>query len=305
MNAQMSNMKSFRKVVDHFAFVQVKAFGDLTIAAASLRALPPPAIARCSLLIGPHLTNLVTALAPGGAIETLSLREQGIPPIFDLRNHGLMAGVRSAMLLRDALRNAASDSVLVMPRSAYRERFIAGMRPSTTLPPADNVYIAYRHFFQDNLHCEVSLQTESVLVPPSIRGRVALCPLSRVATKNMSVPLINGIAEFCARAGFRPELLLLDGECLNRCLVDLPIRVVPRRFDALADALTDYSGVISVDSLPSHLAEFRGVPSFVVTPTPNTYWLPLRAYSGQHWGLFGSIPELTDRLGRFLKEIPH
>lgn len=305
MNVYLYDMNNFRAMEPHFAFVQVKAFGDLTIAASSLRALPPSAMARCSLVISPHLSNLVAALAPGCAVEMLSLPEQGLPPIFDLKKHGLMAGVRSAISLRDALRNAASGSVLVMPRPAPRERFIAGMRPTTTLPPANNVYIAYERFFQDNLHYDLYRQTAAMLATPNIRGRIALCPLSRVVTKNMSAPLLNRISEFCVRAGFRTEVLLLEGESLSDCFPDLPIREVPRRFDALADALTEYTGVISVDSLPSHLAEFRGVPSFVVMPVPNTYWLPLRAYTGQHWGLFDRMSELTDRLGRFLREIPH
>lgn len=297
-------MNNIKMEVPNFAIVQVKAFGDLTIAAASVRALPPSAKGRCSLVISPHLSHLVATLAPGCVIEMLSLHEQALPPIFDLKKKGLMAGLRSAMSLRNTLRNASPSSVLVMPRPGLRERFIAGGRRATTLPTADNVYIAYERFFQDNLHCDLYRETSSMLAPPNIRGRIALCPLSRVAYKNMSAPLINNIAEFCVRAGFSAELLLLEGESFNHSLPDLPIRVVPRRFDAFSDALTDYAGVISVDSLPSHLAEFRGVPSFVVTPISNTYWLPLRAYIGQHWGLFDRMPELTYRLHRFLKEIP-
>jgi ADP-heptose:LPS heptosyltransferase len=76
--------------------------------------------------------------------------------------------------------------------------------------------------------------------------------------------------------------------------------VIPRRFDAFADALAGYAAVISGDSLPAHLAEYRGTPAFVASPVHNRYWLPKRAFLGEHWGLIHERAELMVRLRRFL-----
>lgn len=62
--------------------------------------------------------------------------------------------------------------------------------------------------------------------------------------------------------------------------------------------------MISADSLPAHLAEYRGTPAFVASPVTNPYWLPSRAFTGRHWGLFDQMPELTARLQRFLDTAP-
>jgi len=108
------------------------------------------------------------------------------------------------------------------------------------------------------------------------------------------------MAATCVGAGFEPELLLLEGERMETPPTGLAIRTLPRRFDALAEALAGYAGVISADSLAAHLAEYRGTPAFVATPVPNTYWLPARTFKGRHWGLFDGTPELTAHLQRFL-----
>lgn len=281
-----------------FAFVQVKAFGDLTIAAASLRALPTHALRRCSLLIGPHLDDLASALAPNCAVETLALAERGVPPIFDMKRHGLAAGIRSALSLREALRIAAPGAILVMPRSARRERFVAGRRPVTAMPTAENVYLAHERFLQAQFGA--STTAHSAPTPGPLSRRIALCPFSRVATKNVPEPLVADMAATCVGAGFEPELLLLEGEQMERPPAGLAVRTLPRRFGALAEALAGYAGVISADSLAAHLAEYRGTPAFVATRVPNTYWLPARTFKGRHWGLFDDTPELTAHLQRFL-----
>lgn len=284
-----------------FAFVHVKAFGDITVTAAAMRILPPDAVARCSLLIGPHLTDLVRALAPDCAIETLHLEELGLPPIFDLKKRGLAAGLSSAFSLRKALRVAAPGSVLVMPRPAFREQFIAGRRPVVALPAADNVYRAHERFLRTRLNFE-AIQKRMPVVRTSDR-RIAVCPFSRVPAKNVPVALLGDMAAACVRAGFEPEALLLEGEHTLTLPAGLAIRIVPRRFDALANALAAYEGVISADSLPAHLAEYHGTPAFVASPVPNAYWLPPRVFEGQHWGLFNRLQELTERLRRFLETL--
>lgn len=279
-----------------YAFVELKAFGDLTVTAATLRSLPREALGRFMLLIGPHLGDLARALKPACAVETLPLPDRHVPALFDLKKHGLMAGLRSALSLRGALATAASDSVLVLPRQARRERFIAGGRRSLALPPAENIYVAHERFLQQQIGATVMpLELDHAMRSQ----RIALCPFSRIAAKNLPRNLVIELAGTCAKAGFDVELLLLEGEHFDDRNAPRT-RVIPRRFDALADALAAYAGVISADSLPAHLAEYRGTPAFVASPVPNRYWLPAHAFKSEHWGLFDRRIELDARLQRFL-----
>lgn len=279
-----------------YAFVGVKAFGDFTVTAASLRGLSPEALSRCTLLIGPHLSELSLALKPACNVETLSISECTVPAVFDLKKRGLIAALRSASALRRALATAAPTSILVMPRSGRREVLIAGRRRSLALPPAENVYVAHERFLEQH----VAPVNDSRIVDATPRPRrIALCPFSRVAAKNIPSELVVEMAAACARAGFEAELLLLEGERFEHSDAPL-IRVIPRSFIALADALSTYVGVISADSLPAHLAEYRGTAAFVASPMANLYWLPAQAFKREHWGLFGRRAELTARLQRFL-----
>lgn len=76
--------------------------------------------------------------------------------------------------------------------------------------------------------------------------------------------------------------------------------MVPRRFQAMADAVRSVDAVISADSMPAHMAEYFGSPVFVVSPVPNAYWLPLSCLTTDRWVLFNQLDEQADRLSRFL-----
>ncbi|MBC7380651.1 MAG: hypothetical protein H7346_24900 [Burkholderiaceae bacterium] len=283
--------------VQRYAFVAVKAFGDLTVTAAMLRCVPEDALARCSLLIGPHLGDLSDALKPVCNVDTLPLPDHSVPAIFDLKKRGLVAGLHSALTLRSALATAAVGSILVMPRPARREAFIAGRRFSLALPPANNVYVAHERFLLQHVTTTTTTPRQPVTVARP--RRIALCPFSRVAAKNIPAELVIELAEVCDQAGFAAELLLLEGEHFEHPDAP-PSRVIQRRFDALADALVGYAGMISADSLPAHLAEYCGTPAFVASPVANPYWLPAQAFKGEYWGLFDQRADLTARLQRFL-----
>lgn len=296
-----SSKVSNDSVSPQLAFVQVKSFGDLTIVCKSLRNLTEEMRGRCLILIAPHLFDLACMLAPGCMVETLAFSENGVPSIFDLKKKGLFAGLRSALSLRKALLTAAPNAMLIMQRSALRERFIAGPRHFAVLPKTDNIYLAYKHFLDNQFHCNLEPIILSAVHCSNLR--VAICPFSRVKSKNLPVKLIEEVATNCRLAGFKPELLLLEGEDTLELASNVEVRILPRRFDILADALAEYSGVISADSLPAHLAEYRGTSAFVVTPEPNTYWLPLHSFQGRYWGVIGQPHELIAQLRRFLVSI--
>ena len=282
-----------------YAFIEIKSFGDLVISAASLRSLRPEDAARCRLVIGSHLQDLCRALSPVCEVDVIQVSEGSVPAIFDIKQKGLVAGIFSAFALREKLSSAAPGSTLVMESQAYRERFIVGRRQCIAIPKAENVYIAFESFIANTFTLK---EPELAINIEAQSSRIALCPFSRVAAKNIPTDLVFELAQVCKSAGFQAELLLLEGEVIKKAS-GLYQRVIPRRFESLKSALEDYAAVISADSLPAHLAEYQGKPAFVVTPVSNTYWLPLQAFKGQHWGLIDKKNDLTQRLQYFLDAI--
>lgn len=280
-----------------YAFVELKSFGDLVMSAGSLRLLPAADLTRCRLVIGPYLQDLSQALAPPCQVEVLDIPDRNVPALFDMKKRGLIAGLRSALTLRAALSRAAAGNTLVMESQARRERFIAGRRNCLAVPRASNVYLAFEAFLVRTFGATAS--TAPVAPNPTRPRRVALCPFSRVAAKNIPPDMIVALVRVCQRAGFEAELLMLEGERFEHP-ESPPARVIPRRFDALAKALADYAAVISADSLPAHLAEYRTTPAFIASPVENRYWLPKHAFQGDHWGLFTDGAQLMARLQRFL-----
>ncbi len=282
-------------MLDSFAFIQLKSFGDLVVVAESLKLLTPSDLTRCKLVIGQHLKDLCEVLAPQCTVEILPIPGNDVPALFDIKKRGVVAGFHSAWRLRTAIASAAPGMTLVVERQNLRERFISGGRRCVAIPRKDNVYLAFEAFTSAFFRVSATEPGRA-----GIRGsRVALCPFSRVSVKNLPPGLIVELAQLCEQAGFEPELLLLEGEHVQH--PGLPLtRVIPRRFDALSKALAGYCAVVSADSLPAHLAEYGGTATFVVSPVVNRYWLPKRSFLQDHWALINERADLMIRLRHFL-----
>jgi hypothetical protein len=285
------------------AFVLIKAFGDLTIAASVVRRLPEDARGQCSLVIAPHLADLARLLAPNCAVEPLPLGP-ALPPLFDLKKHGLARIARSALELRRVLSIAAPGRPLVFDRLSYRERFIVGHRAALPIGEdlAPNVYQAHEQFLRRTLP-GVELAPAARPVAATSNRRLGLLPFSRVSAKNVPPDVLGDLAGRARGLGFDPVVLLLEGERFP-ATPGLPIETLPRNFDALAAGLRSVDAVVSADSLPAHLAEYVGRPAFVAGPVANAYYLPPATFAGEHWGLFSAPAELALRFERFLRQLP-
>ena len=283
-----------------YALLQFKAFGDLVIAAASLRSLPAMELSRCRLVIGPYLKDLAQTLAPGCEVEVLNTADITVPAAFDVKRLGIVKGIASLLTLRAAVARAAPDATLVMERLGIRERFIVGRHLHREIPCADNVYLGYEAFIAQTF-APLNSPAQPLSLAVVRQRRVLICPISRVGFKNLPPHLVIELARVCEEAGLEVEILLLEGE-----LFEYPNaprkRVIPCRFSALSASLSECAAVISADSLPAHLAEYCGTPTFVVSPIENCYWFPKRVFQGDHWGLFSDKAH-NPRLRRFLSTL--
>lgn len=279
-------------------FVQVKAFGDLVIANAAANRVIEADRVRLSMAIARHLRPLCDALEP--TIKTIELEtaETGVPSIFDIRKDGLSAAFRSAWQVRGAIAGAplSRNAVVLLDRLGARERFLLGGRPTAAMPiDTANIYQGYEALLAD---AGFALIPNSADRAPE-RHRAGIFPGSRIAAKNLPVSLVVALLDEAKRRGVAMELFLLDGERPDLEASGLPHLVVPRQFTALRDAIASVDVAISADSLPAHLAEMLRIDTFVLTPRPNEFWMPLSVFRLRRWCLFND-PDLPDRVGAFL-----
>lgn len=279
-------------------FVQVKAFGDLVIANAAANRVIEGDRTRLTLAIGRHLRPLCDAIVPTITTVELGTAETGVPSIYDVRKNGLPSAFRSAWQVRGAIARApiARDTLMLFDRLGARERFLLGGRPATAMPAGSaNIYQGY----------DVLLVNAGFALMPSPTGevrerrRAGIFPGSRIAAKNLPVPLVAALLDEAGRRGVPATLYLLDGERPDLEASGLPYVIVPREFTALRNAIAGVDAMISADSLPAHLAETLRVDIFVLTPRPNEFWMPLSVFTHRRWCLFDD-PELLDRVGGLL-----
>lgn len=284
------------------ALCQVKAFGDLVIAVGALSAVTPADRERVTLLIGSHLQELAAALVPPVAVRVAETGETGVPAIFDVRKAGVPRALASAVTLRRAIDAARlpAEMPLLFDQAAARERWVSGRhRAVAAARGADNIYSGWR----------TGLAAQGItlasLAKPARRAvrTVVICPGSRIAAKNLEAAFVAECVRLLADRGFHPKLILLQGERPDLEASGLPHTIVPRSFQAMIDAVRSADAVIGADSMPAHIAEWAGRPVHVVSPVPNTYWLPGSAFQQGFWSLMQegtAAPALTrflDHLG--------
>jgi len=303
LNLNVAKHAGYRKFSE-LAFLQVKAYGDFTIAASAISSLPENERLRCSLLIGRHLEDLAEAIKPQCNIEVLPSTERDVPAIFDLAKQGVWRGMASAISLREVIRSAASDTLLIMQRNGKRDHFIAQGLDKRFLPHASNIYLAYENFFKDYFGTRIEAMKTSPLSNEPSKKKIALFPLSRLERKNLPFEVIERAAAESRYFGYEPEIVLLAGESLPCPPANLVTRVIEKKFTSLLEALKDYKYIISADSLPAHMAEYCSIPVFVAVRSRNCFWLPLSSFRYRRWALFNDLcgPD-THRLRDFLMPV--
>ena len=275
--------------------ITLKAFGDFMIAySALLRFIGVHPTADIQLLAGEHVRPLGRAL---GVPEEKVLYIGGsslkdVPAGFDVRRSGLWAAWRSLAALRQAVHSAQPvHRQLVFDRLGLREQFIGGGRSRLALPrEAPNIYLAY------DAHFLAGTATAPRFKVGSAARRALIVAASRVPRKVLPREVIAQVHRQLADRGVAAQVLLLEGE-----QVEVPRSVglvrLPRQFSALISSLRETDIVVSADSLPAHIGEHLGKPTFVISPAPNPYWLPRAAFLQGGHGVFGDLGNLDTWLG--------
>lgn len=289
-----------RQMLDFpISLISLKSFGDFIIARWALQKLGSAA-SGTSIIIGHHLCELDFALGRYPRTYCIRHGEKGVPAIFDIKQLGRWRGMRSALQIRRLISelNLPHKSTLIFDRKGFREKFVAATYPCSALPPEANIYLAYQKLFCSN----ASVESKSMQSGRSAQIKsVGIFPGSRISTKTMPDKLITSLLDACVRQGIRPTVFILDGESPN--LVPPSgelLSIVPRRFDAMRNAVCSTDAVISADSMPAHMAEYFGKPIFVMSPVKNEYWLPLSCFLGNRWELFDVFSSNSSKLSSFL-----
>lgn len=276
--------------------VTLKAYGDFLIAYSAMsRAIVDNPAVDIRLLAGEHVRSLGLALGvPEAKVEYVggsALKD--VPAAFDVSRRGLWAAGRSLLSLRGAVHGSQfGRRELLFDRLGPRERLISGGGQCVALPPeAPNIYLAYDAHFLVGADLSPRLK-----VIGGVR-RAVIVPASRVARKVLPASVIATVHQQLVEREITPHVLLLEGE-----QVEVPQSIdlvrVPRDFSTLISCLREADIVVSADSLPAHIGEHLGKPTFVISPTPNPYWLPMHAFLQGGHAVFNDPGNLSNWLDR-------
>jgi len=272
--------------------VSLKALGDLLIALRSLDAVAPAARPRPQILAGAHLRDFATAM---GALDRVRILDTGpdYPAAWDYRQRGLMACLRSLRSLRPHFSALPAHYGLVFDFFGWRERFLAGSHRGRGLLPAANIYQAFEKTLATLGFPARAAGSDADLV---LREGVArVYAASRVRAKTIPGPVVEQVVRQLSGVGIPCEVIALGDEQLQ---VDasVPVRRIERNFTALLDSIRGSALVVSADSLPAHVADYFRIPTHVISPKENEFWLPTGVFRQAAWSLFGDAAAFSDWL---------
>jgi hypothetical protein len=284
------------------ALATVKSFGDFVIAHSVLHQVDDRDKPRTRLISCGHVKDLSAVLPQDVSVALMDYCDgEGVPALFDVRNRGSMAAIKSALSLRRGLQSIErySGETLAFDVLGVREKFVAGRWPAIgpkKLGP--NIYDTFTELLAER---EIRIKGRAAPARARPGGSVGIFPESRVAEKRLTAEALSIIYERSTRAGQQATLFVLAGD--PSPIRDQPwVVTIDRNFQSLANAIKSVDCVISADSLPAHLAEYFERPVFVASRFSNEYWLPHGCFVARHWGLFGSAAELSASLDRFLEQ---
>jgi hypothetical protein len=284
--------------IQSIAIASVKSFGDFVIPHSVLHRVEVPARNRIRLISCSHVEGL-NAILPDDVRVTLVDSGGGlVPALFDVKQRGTSAAIRSALSLRREFQRIERDhdEILVFDVLGARERFIGGRWP--VIRPRKmgrNIYDTYFQFLAEQ---EIRAAASPLSKRRTAARSLGIFPESRLIAKRLTAPTLSVIFERAAAAGLDAKLFILEGDLPPQreypCIVN-----ISRNFASLADAIKSVDCVISADSLPAHLAEYFARPVFVASQAPNEYWLPHECFTAKHWGIFGNRTGFRASLDRF------
>jgi len=270
----------------HVSLVNLKAFGDFVIACGAIKRINSgEELILPKIIAGEHVRSLASALQLDESVHFIGDENwKDVPAVFDVRKRGVYAAFKSIFEIRRLLKDLPVEEHLMFDKLGWRERFIGhGFRLHELSESDGNIYIAYDNFFK-NLGFSVDVEFP---YGGSIKT-VTIIPGARMTHRVIPAKVISAYVCDLKRRNIKTEIVVLEGEKID-LPIDINLRIIPRDFGVLIDAIRNSDLVISADSLPSHLSEFLRIPVFVSTPAPKPYWLPKSSYTNNGWATFSNI----------------
>lgn len=288
--------------INKFAFFQMQGFGDLVILCNILKNYTINN-ENNFIIMGSYLTNLFNELSLDIKTIIYKLDGEDIPPIYNLKNDGIIKGYFNGLEIRNLLSNNYKEEIFYLifdygqvNYGGIRERFFSFNLPKIFIEAKQNVYLTYIDFLKEKNNFKHIPQTNDSGINNKI---VSIFPSSRQKRKVIPENILNILIHKSKKLGLIPKIYDVGNENQYSEDINKYAKILPKTFKSVIKAINNSSMVISSDSVAAHIAEFYKKPIYVFSPIRNNYWLPLSSYENKFSSEFNNFRSNTESLEKF------
>ena len=301
----MLSLKPMHRDNDVVAFFQMQGYGDLVILANMLKKYTI-SNKKINIIMGSYLFELFTELDLDVKSIFLKLEGNDIPPLFNLKNKGFVKGFYSALQIRSLLlKNYRKDNFSIIFDSTLnlcgiRERLISSKIPRVMMKSKNNIYLTYINYIKSIDNFKIYNKDNLKLKKGNL---LAIFPTSRQKRKCIPENILEYIIKTSIENGFKPQIFNIKGEDEFQLHLSKYHIVLPKNFSNIINVIKKSKALVSADSLPAHIGEYYDVPTFVLSPIDNGYWLPLSTLKQGFWSKFNDYKKMMKIYQIFLDKL--
>lgn len=283
-----------------YALINLKAYGDMVIAAEALNMLYEEDAQKIALWIGSHHSELYHALQISYKVKFIETNKTDVPAIYDIREKGPFNAILSLVDIHNQIQHCSNDAdIYLFDRLSWREKLLSYGHPSFAINTASgNIYLDYKQTF-----FKLFGRVKSKKVNVGSSKTILITPHGRKPFKNIPSDLIDKMSNICIKHGFDPMVYSLQNKQSLEYKIPRTIYANPS-FNDLRETIQNSCALISADSLSAHLANFISKPVFVTSRyKQSAYWLPSNSLENSFWGIFDEPEIIMQNLERFLASL--
>lgn len=276
------------------SFISIKSFGDMIILINCITKFNKKNL-NYKIISAKHLSGLINEIKKNFELNVQILdTKQDFPSFFNIKKSNLNNIVLDYLSFYKILNNEISTkTTIICDIQDIRYNLLFPFNKIQYLKKFDNIYLDYANFFDfkdfinNNNKKYINNKSIGIFLDSSVERK-------KINLFHQNI-IINILEKFHVNKFiYNYNKNIYENSQKSKIYLY-------SSFQEIFEIINKIDIVISTDSFTAHLAELYNKDIFVISPSPNIYWLPLSSYTHNSWCTFKDLESNSTKLHQFLE----